>query len=108
MSSNHEGNDVNLHALLNGNLDSGVENGEELIRLSEALVEGDPKKIASSSANVISLMGAEALVDVIGVYSNFERMVRIADATGVELGDTLNELSADIRNDPRVERPADW
>ena len=94
--------------MLDGNLDSGVECGAELLELCEALVKGDPSAITEASTNVINLMGSEALVDAVGVYSNFERMVRIADATGVELGETLSELSADIRSDLRVERPANW
>ena len=94
--------------MLDGNLDSGVECGAELLELCEALVGGDAGAITKTSTNVIKSMGSEALVDAVGVYSNFERMVRIADATGVELGDTLSELSADIRSELRVERPANW
>ena len=85
-----------------------MECGAELLELCEALVEGDPSVITEASTDVIKSMGSEALVDAVGVYSNFERMVRIADATGVELGETLSELSADIRSDLRVERPANW
>ena len=94
--------------MLDGNLDSGVECGAELLELCEALVGGDAGAITKTSTNVIKSMGSEALVDAVGVYSNFERMVRIADATGVELGETLAELSADIRSELRVERPENW
>ena len=94
--------------MLDGNLDSGVECGAELLELCEALVEGDAGAITKASANILKSMGSEALVDAVGVYSNFERMVRIADATGVELGETLSDLSADIRSDLQVERPANW
>jgi len=37
------------------------------------------------------------MVDAAGVVSNFERMVRIADATGIELGAFLTEMIADAR-----------
>ena len=94
--------------MLDGNLESGVECGAELLELCEALVGGDADAITKTSTNVIKSMGSEALVDAVGVYSNFERMVRIADATGVELGETLSELSADIRSELKVERPANW
>ena len=94
--------------MLDGNLDTGVENGAELLELCEALVGGHPVAISRAGAKVTRSMGSEALVDAVGVYSNFERMVRIADATGVELGETLAELSADIRSELRVERPANW
>ena len=85
-----------------------MEHGAELLELCEALVGGDAGAITKTSTNVIKSMGSEALVDAVGVYSNFERMVRIADATGVELGETLAELSADIRSELRVKRPANW
>ena len=41
-----------------------------------------------------------------GVASNFERMVRIADSTGIELGDLLEQASADVRDALGLERPA--
>lgn len=94
--------------MLDRERDSGVANGAELIALSEAVVEGDPNALANAATAVRGAMGAEALVDAIGVASNFERMVRIADATGLELGDSLAELSADIRADLQVERPPNW
>ena len=53
-------------------------------------------------------MGTDAMVDVVGVASNFERMVRIADATGIELGESLADFSADIRADLGVKRPTNW
>ncbi len=51
-------------------------------------------------------LGPAAMVDAGGVASNFERMVRIADATGIELGDQLEQFSADVRATLRLERPA--
>lgn len=97
-----------MHALLDGELDSGVDGGAVLLALSEAVVVGDPAATANAREAVVRDMGADAAVDVIGVASNFERMVRIADATGVELGESLSDLSADIRADLHVERPANW
>ena len=42
-------------------------------------------------------IGEEAMVDAAGVASNFQRMVRIADSTGIPLGDYLEERSAEVR-----------
>ena len=50
-------------------------------------------------------LGPAAMVDAAGVASNFERMVRIADGTGIELGDQLNQFSADVRATLGLERP---
>ena len=46
------------------------------------------------------------MVDAAGVTSNFERMVRIADATGIELGDRLEQGSAGVRAALDLERPS--
>ena len=59
-----------------------------------------------SRAAVVETLGPEAMVDAAGVASNFERMVRIADSTGIELGDLLEQASADVRDALGLERPA--
>ena len=55
---------------------------------------------------MVEALGPEAMVDAAGVASNFERMVRIADSTGIELGDLLEQASADVRDALGLERPA--
>jgi len=107
-SSKLEGKDVDLQALLDGDVDSGVAHGEVLVALSEALVEGDPESIAIARRAVARDMGTEAMVDAIGVASNFERMVRIADSTGIELGEFLDHASADVRSELGMARPEGW
>ena len=93
---------------MDGEQDIGVAHGGELLALSAALVERDAQAIAQARADLANAMSAEAAVDVIGVASNFERMVRIADATGLELGESLTEYSADTRADLGVARPPQW
>ena len=55
---------------------------------------------------MIETLGPEAMVDAAGVASNFERMVRIADSTGIELGDLLEQATADVRTVLGLERPS--
>ena len=71
--------------------------GPELVAFTEAVVNGGDT-LAPSRASVVDALGAEAMVDAAGVASNFERMVRIADATGIELGDRLEQGSARVRD----------
>ena len=61
--------------------------------------------LAQARADVTAALGPAAMVDAAGVASNFERMVRIADATGIELGDQLEQFSADVRATLGLERP---
>ncbi len=49
-------------------------------------------------------MGSEAVVDAAGVASNFERMVRIADGTGIPLGESLAARSQSVREELDLER----
>ena len=43
-------------------------------------------------------LGDAAVVDAAAVIANFQRMVRIADGTGIPLGEELDLRSADLRN----------
>ena len=45
------------------------------------------------------------MVDAAGLASNFERMVRIADSMGIELGEDLEGLSGEARVTLGLERP---
>lgn len=55
---------------------------------------------------MVEALGPRAMVDAAGVTSNFERMVRIADATGIELDDRLAQGSARVRAALELGRPA--
>ncbi len=79
--------------------------GPELVAFAEAIVTG-AETLGQSRAAVVEALGPEAMVDAAGVASNFERMVRVADATGIELGDLLEQASADVRSALGLERPA--
>ena len=61
----------------------GVENSKELLQFATAFLGGDPLAFDEARQAVLDKMGAEAMVDVVGIVSNFQRMVRIADSTGI-------------------------
>ena len=82
-----------------------MSSGGELVAFAEAIVRGD-EALAATRAAVIAALGPAAMVDAAGVASNFERMVRIADSTGIELGAFLEEASAEVRGALGLERPA--
>ncbi len=79
--------------------------GAELVAFAEAIVTG-AETLGQSRAAVVEALGPDGMVDAAGVASNFERMVRIADSTGIELGDLLEQASADVRDALGLERPA--
>ena len=67
---------------------------------------GRPETLATSRAEVMKALSPAAMVDAAGVASNFERMVRIADATGIELGAALERLTANVRTALSLDRPS--
>jgi len=76
---------------------------EALLKFSEAAVRGSERELDEARARVLAELGPAALVDAAAVVGNFERMVRIADSTGIPLDDFLAERSADFRHDIGIE-----
>lgn len=72
--------------------------GAELTEFAEALVMGDAEALARARVRLAAALGSDGLVDAAAVASNFERMNRIADATGIPLDAPVAALSADIRD----------
>ncbi len=83
---------------------SGVEHGTFLIAFAEAMVGDDDAALAHARQVVIEVLGPAAMVDAAGVASNFERMVRIADATGIQLDARMEALSKEVRDTLGLER----
>ena len=88
-----------LSAITDGNLtaDSGVPHGQLLVSLAEAVVARDEQALAALRPKIVEEMGQEPLVDAVAVAGNFQRMVRIADGTGIPLDKIAMQLTADIR-----------
>ena len=72
---------------------------------AEAIVGGDEDSLRRARDEVTSAMGPEAMVDAAGVASNFQRMVRIADATGIPLGEGLEKYSREAREELGLRSP---
>ena len=84
--------------------DSNVPHGDLLTRFAEAIVSRDRDQIGSARQALALAMGDAAMVDAGGVASNFERMVRIADGTGIPLGEGLEGFSAKTREQLDIDR----
>lgn len=83
---------------------SGVTHGQLLVALAEAMVGDDDTVLTHVRHAVIEALSPAALVDAVGVASNFERMVRIADATGIPLDARMAALSQEVRDTLHLER----
>ncbi len=83
---------------------SGVGHAEALLGFADALVGRDEDVLERARARLLDEVGSEGLVDAAAVASNFERMVRIADSTGIPLDGPLDLMSADLRQQLHVDR----
>jgi hypothetical protein len=90
------GQEVDLRAVTEGEAaKSGLPSGEALTAFADAVVAG----AAEARERVASELGESAMVDAAAVIGNFQRMVRIADGTGIPLDAPVAMISADMRAD---------
>jgi len=75
----------------------GVAHGRALLSFAEAIARRDESALVSSRQALEREAGAGVVVDAAAVAANFQRMVRIADSTGIPLDTAAAALSAGIR-----------
>ena len=85
-------------------MDSGVEGGAELIGFVEAVVAGHGENTAAELTTeawqaLADALGYDAMVDAAAVIANFQRMVRIADSTGIPLDEPVVMMTQNIREE---------
>jgi hypothetical protein len=98
-SIEYTGKDAGLSGIADGAKagDAGIEHGERLTAFADAAVQGNPAELASARDALRAAAGSEMVVDAAGVIGNFERMVRIADGTGIPLDGIVDALTSDFR-----------
>jgi len=89
---------------------SGVEHAETLVGFAERVVaamSGDgerARELPDWRERVRRELGARGLVDASAVVANFERMVRIADGTGIPLDTPVRLMTGEMRADLGIDR----
>ena len=78
---------------------SGVANGDVLVRFAEAVLGRDDALLERARQEALAALGPDAFVDAAAVVGNFQRMVRIADGTGIPLDTPVNALSTDLQSE---------
>lgn len=74
----------------------GIAHSGPLLRFANAFMGNDAAALVEAREALATAMGAEAMVDAAGVASNFQRMVRIADATGIPSDDPIAVMQGDL------------
>lgn len=100
VSSQSQGEEVDLRGIVEGDaVESGVPFGSELIQFAETALGEDDEVIRKARDEVAEKMGNAAMVDAAGVIANFQRMVRIADGTGIPLDTPVAMMTDDVRGE---------
>ena len=81
-----------------------VAHAKALMNFAEAFARRDESALLEARAQLLEEAGAAVLVDAAAVAANFQRMVRIADSTGIPLDARNVALSANIRKELDLQR----
>ena len=96
-SSANSGEAVNLAAIVEGqDIDSGIPGGRTLVRFTDAALSNS-EDLDAARAALVEELGEAEMVDAASVIGNFQRMVRIADSTGIPVDGFMAEANADVR-----------
>ena len=94
---------VDLNAVMTGEFTGDVPFGAELVAFAEAIVSTEANALTQARAALVAAAGDAVMIDAAGVASNFQRMVRIADATGITLGN-FETATEDLRAELDINR----
>ena len=75
----------------------GVPDSRELLQFANACMGVEGADLETARQALVDRMGSAAMIDTAGVVSNFQRMVRIADATGIPTDGPMQVMSEDLR-----------
>ena len=95
---------MNIRALADPAIESGVPYGRALLEYASAVFGRDDTCLSHAREALRAGMGDTGVADAAAVASNFERMVRIADAIGIELGDWMESFTEAVRTDLALDR----
>ena len=100
---------MNVLAIADPAAESGVPHGRALLDFAAAAAGATDRgcadaRLAEARQALRAEMGDSGVVDAAAVTSNFERMVRIADATGIVLGDWMESYTEGVRADLGLDR----
>lgn len=91
---------LNVAAIRDPSLPTGVPGGTELLRFVDAIIIRSPHDLVAAQEAIIEVLGPESLVDAASVFGNFEMMNRVAEGSGIpippqaieRMKDTIDEL----------------
>lgn len=94
-----EGGAVDVRAITGGEAladETGVPHASLLVAFADALLARDEAALERLRGELIAALGEAGLRETASVASNFQRMVRIADATGIPQDAPVRAMGADL------------
>jgi hypothetical protein len=88
---------IEVAAVTDSRLASGLRNGAHLTQLVGACVSGDQVALAAACEAAEAAMGAVAVRDVLIVAAGFNGITRVADATGIPLDPSTADATRELR-----------
>jgi hypothetical protein len=103
-SVEHAGGRVDLRALVDRSVDSGVAHGGALLTFADAATGTDPVALKSARADLQRALSPGALVQAAAIVANFAMNDRAANALGIVLEAMFVRGSADFRQTLGIDR----
>ena len=103
MSADIAQQDVDLQ-IINGQSNDDILHGHELMQFAEAVARRDHSALQTSRHALLEAAGNQVLVDTAAAAGNFQRLVRIADATSIPVDGSMNALNASITEELDLHR----
>ncbi len=76
---------VNLACVVDPSVDSGIENGDVLLRFADAVCGPDAMAVTSARAELLERLGPAVLVEAAALAANFSTNDRAANAMGIPM-----------------------
>ena len=89
--------EVNLRAVMDPSIDSGIEHGHALLAFADAVTGTDSAALATAHERLHDEMGDAALVQAAAIIANFSMNDITANATGIPLESMIVTASTDFR-----------
>ena len=89
MSGQTVGSEIDIKAVNDAHVDSGVALGVELLAFTDAVMQGGAAAIANTRAAVHAEIGDAGVVDASAVIMMFNVVDRVADATGIPIDEEI-------------------
>jgi hypothetical protein len=90
------GCDLDIRAIADDTIDSGVPGGAVLLPFVDSVMTGAASDQQSAREAIIETLGPESLVDAAGVFANFQMMNRVAEGTGIPVPGAAIEREAQM------------